>query len=75
MEKEGNTTEKLQHTQLTIQNQTLCNEKYDTDNFDELLELQQVVPELIQPNLICASSEVCNNQLELFSIWKNKLRK
>ena len=52
------TSTKLQHTQLIIENQTLCYNKYDTNNFDYILQLEPVLPDLIQPNLICATSEV-----------------
>ena len=53
-----NNNAKLQHTQLIIENQTLCYNKYDTNNFDYILQLEPVLPDLIQPNLICATSEV-----------------
>ena len=53
-----NNNAKLQHTQLIIENQTLCYNKYDTTNFDYILQLEPVLPDLIQPNLICATPEV-----------------
>ena len=55
---DGKTSTKLQHTQLIIENQTLCYNKYDTTNFEYILQLEPVLPDLIQPNLICATSEV-----------------
>ena len=58
MKKEGKTSPKLQHTQLIVENQTLCHNKYDTEIFDYILQLEPVLPDLIQPNLICATSEV-----------------
>ena len=57
MKKLGNTSAKLQHTRVLIENQTLCNDKYDTDDFSLLLDFELVLPELIQPNLICAASD------------------
>ena len=53
----GNTLAKLQHTRVLIENQTLCNDKYDTDDFSLLLDFELVLPDLIQPNLICAASD------------------
>ena len=53
-----NTSAKLQHTRVVVENQTLCNNKYDTDDFALSLELELFLPDLIQPNLICAASEV-----------------
>ena len=37
----------------------LCYNKYDTEIFDYILQLEPVLPDLIQPSLICATSEVC----------------
>ena len=56
---DGKTSAKLQHTQMIIENQTLCYNKYDTEIFDYILQLEPVLPDLIQPSLICATSEVC----------------
>ena len=58
MKKHENTSAKLQHTRVLIENQTLCNNKYNTDDFALSLEIEWVLPDLIQPNLICAGSEV-----------------
>ena len=58
MKKDKETSAKLQHTQLIVENQTLCNNKYDTDIFALFLELELVLPDLIQPNLLCAATEV-----------------
>ena len=58
MKKDGKTSAKLQHTILVVENQTLCYNKYDTGNFDYILQLEPVLPDLIQPNLLCAFSEV-----------------
>ena len=58
MKKGGNTSAKLQHTRVLVENQTLCNNKYDTDDFALQLELELVLPDSIQPNLICVASEV-----------------
>ena len=44
---------------MIIENQTLCYNKYDTEIFDYILQLEPVLPDLIQPSLICATSEVC----------------
>ena len=55
----GNTSAKLQRTPLIVENQTLCNHKYDIkNNFAKQIELKNVLPEFIQPNLICVASEV-----------------
>ena len=59
MKKDEKTSAKLQHTQLIVENQTLCYNKYDTEIFDYILQLEPVLPDLIQPSLICATSEVC----------------
>ena len=56
---DGKTSAKLKHTQMIIENQTLCYNKYDTEIFDYILQLEPVLPDLIQPSLICATSEVC----------------
>ena len=58
MKKGGNASAKLQHTRVLVENQRLCNDKYDTDDFALQLELELVLPNLIQPNLICVASEV-----------------
>ena len=58
MKKSGNTSAKLQHTRVLVEHQTLCYDKYDTDDFSLQLQLELVLPDLIQPNLICAASEV-----------------
>ena len=44
---------------MIIENQTLCYNKYDTEIFDYILQLEPVLPDLIQPSLICATSVVC----------------
>ena len=56
---DGKTSAKLKHTQMIIENQTLCYNKYDTEIFDYILQLEPVLPDLIQPSLICATSVVC----------------
>ena len=55
---DGKTSAKLQHTQMIIENQTLCYNKYDTEIYDYILRLEPVLPNLIQPSLLCATSEV-----------------
>ena len=57
MKKQGDTLAKLQHTRMLVENQTLCNNKYDTDDFALQLQFELVLPDLIQPNLICAASD------------------
>ena len=71
--KGGNTPAKLQHTRVVVENQTLCNNKYDTDDFALSLELELFLPDLIQPNLICAASEVykCSLWRKLFYTYLN----
>ena len=64
MKKGGNTLAKLQHTRVLVQNQTLCYNKYNTDDFALQFELEVVLPNLIQPNLICVASEVNICRLE-----------
>ena len=60
MTKLGNISSRLQHTRLIVEHQTLCNKSYDTINSANpiSLEIELVLPDLFQPNLMCAGSEV-----------------
>ena len=60
MTKLGNTTNKLQATRLIIYPHMACNSSYDLPStHPKSLEIELVLPNLIQSNLLCAGSEVC----------------
>ena len=55
----GNTTDKLQATRLIIDPQISCNNSYDLrSSHPKSLEIELVLPKLIQSNLLCAGSRV-----------------
>ena len=58
--KQGNFISKLQQARLIIEPQTLCNTRYEQVHRENPLSLQikTALPDLFQPNLLCAGSEV-----------------
>ena len=59
MTKLGNTTTKLQSTRLSIDPQMACNNSYNLPSaHPKGLEIELVLPNLIQSNLLCAGSSV-----------------
>ena len=70
MKKDGNTSAKLQHTRVLVENQKLCNNKYKTDDFALELQFELVLPNLIEPNLICGASEVkmCRKLITVYAV-------
>ena len=60
MTKHGNTTTKLQDTRLIIYPHMACNSSYNLPStHPKSLEIELVLPNLIQSNLLCAGSGVC----------------
>ena len=68
----GNTTTKLQATRLIVDPQSSCNSSYNLRNgHPKSLEIELVLPNLIQSNLLCAGSSVskyCRNYILIFII-------
>ena len=60
MSKLGKVSAKLQHSGLIVEHQTLCNKSYDTISSANpiSLEIEMAIPDLFQPNLLCAGSKV-----------------
>ena len=58
--KQGNFIPKLQQARLIIEPQTLCNTRYEQVHRANPISLQikTALPDLFQPNLLCAGSEV-----------------
>ena len=58
MTKLGKVSAKLQHSGLIVEHQTLCNKSYDTINSANplSLEIEMAIPDLFQPDLLCAGS-------------------
>ena len=55
----GNTTTKLQATRLIVDPPSSCNNSYNLrDGHPKSLEIELVLPNLIESNLICAGSSV-----------------
>ena len=56
----GNTTSKLQATTLIVEPQNACNNSYNLrSGHPKSIEIELVLPNLIQSNLLCAGSSVC----------------
>ena len=67
MTKLGNTTTKLQSTRLSIDPQMACNNSYNLPSaHPKGLEIELVLPNLIQSNLLCAGSSVRTT-----TYWRN----
>ena len=55
----GNTTTKLQAASLIVEPQISCNDSYNLrSGHPKSLEIELVLPNLIQPNILCAGSRV-----------------
>lgn len=62
----GNTTSKLQATRLIVEPQNACNNSYNLrSGHPKSIEIELVLPNLIQSNLLCAGSSVCT-----YVLWK-----
>ena len=65
----GETTTKLQATRLIVDPQNACNNSYNLNSgHPKSLEIELVLPNLIQPNLLCAASSVCTNSKNYINI-------